>query len=616
MTDESKQLLLDIMIGNAPEEEGVSGVIFENVTVVENNLQTKLQEAGIENFRLRGAISETGNSNFIIYGAITEETGYGGGAIIVLNEDLEVLKIITTFDSGTQLFEFIELHADEDYNLYGIDRESVTSGYRFIMLNNPSIQTNGDYKVVLRNSYYFPANFNNLTLNTYNNSQYLTKVNGEATYVISAGYSSNTQSGLGLGIFKINVGSENEWNMYLNTTVLIGDIDFIVQKDTSSNIVVDITGCPAVADAIRSYHFNGETLSLTSTLTFTENVSKILMISTNEKYVSSTDYSDLKINIYKISGNQIVNIVSKDMLPTAGVDGFKMGKSNNNIFVQRYTTKGKNAEGYNLYDLYSGVIFEDLYYEEYIGETVESFLVDITIMIKNSYLLYKNIFQIGDTAYSSNTVLKNNGFNGAAYKDKTSLSASYGKLYSNEELLLARNLYNKTLNENRTVSVLEIPNNYLNNKTIDNQQLLSPTNNVIINSLDDIEKNVYEAMYLNFINTINIYDNNSQNMSFLSTASNTLNEFINDSSLYDSKKMSKIRFIYIDETSTTSNYSYSKNEDNDYLLSITFIVDKLINKLQFISNDETVVYNEIDLSDCELNKTYTLTQILKKGAIQ
>lgn len=615
MTDESKQLLLDILVGNAPEEEGVSSVVFEAKKTVENNLQTKLQEVGINTIRLRGAITDTGNSNYLIYGAVIGESGYDGGAIIVLDEDLEVLKVIRNFDSGTQLGEIIELHADEDGNIYGVDRPVFDEGYRFILLNNPAIPLNNDYVVTLRNSYYFPDNFQNLLLNTYNNSQYISKVNGEATYTIVADYT-GSPSGFAVGILKINVGSENEWNLYTNTTYTVTSLDYVVQKDENNNIVIDAFAYANTNALLVNYHFNGETLSIASTIPFSENANQVLFVSNNEKYVSSVNYNTLKINIYKVSGNQLINIVSKDMLATAGTDGFKMGKSNNHIFTQRYSTKGKSAEGYNLYDLYSGVIFEDLYYEEYIGETVESYLVDRTIMVKNSYLLYQNIFQIGNTAYSSNTVLKINGFNGESYEDKTSLIPSYGKLYSDQEIVLARNLYNKSINENRTVSVLEIPNNYLNNKTIDNQQLLSPTNNVIINSFDDIEKNVYEAMYLNFINTINIYDNNSQNMSFLSTASNTLNEFINDSSLYDSKKMSKIRFIYIDETSTTSNYSYSKNEDNDYLLSITFIVDKLINKLQFISNDETVVYNEIDLSDCELNKTYTLTQILKKGAIQ
>ena len=611
MTDESKQLLLDILVGNAPDEEGISSVVFEAKKTVENNLQTKLQEVGINTIRLRGAITNTGNSNYLIYGAVTGESGYDGGAIIVLDENLEVLKVIRNFDSGTQLGEIIELHADEDGNIYGVDRPVFDEGYRFILLNNPAIPLNNDYVVTLRNSYYFPDNFQSLSLNTYNNSQYISKVNGEATYTMVASYY-GSQTGFAVGILKINVGSENEWSLYTNTTYTVTSLDYVVQKDDNNNIVIDAFAYANTNALLVNYHFNGEALSIASTTSFSENVNQVLFVSSSEKYVASINYTTLKINIYKVSGNQLINIVSKDMLATAGTDGFKMGKSNNHIFTQRYSTKGKSAEGYNLYDLYSGVIFEDLYYEEYIGETVESYLVDRTIMVKNSYLLYQNIFQIGNTAYSSNTVLKINGFNGESYEDKTSLIPSYGKLYSDQEIVLARNLYNKSINENRTVSVLEIPNSYLNNKVIDNQQLLSPTNSIIINSLDEITKNIYEALYLNFINVINIYDNNSENMQFLSTVSTSLNEFINDDTKYNDLKMSKVRFVYSDESTSVSNFSYEKDTQEDYVLSITFSVDKLIDRIEFISNDETLVYNVIDLSDCELNKTYTLKQNLRK----
>ena len=77
------------------------------------------------------------------------------------------------------------------------------------------------------------------------------------------------------------------------------------------------------------------------------------------------------------------------------------------------------------------------------------------------------------------------------------------KLYnSNNKIIFARNLYNKVINANTTISTLNIPNTNLNDITIYNQSLIGETNYVLMNNQESITKNIYENLNINFYTTL------------------------------------------------------------------------------------------------------------------
>jgi len=209
-----------------------------------------------------------------------------------------------------------------------------------------------------------------------------------------------------------------------------------------------------------------------------------------------------------------------------------------------------------------------------------------------------------------------NNYNGLPYIDVSSLVPNSGVLYDNlDNIIFARNLYNKIISESATTSTLEIPNKLLNDILISKQNLVGETNITHINNNDVIQKNIYETVYLNFTNLINIVNNNNDNSILNTTASAKLNHAINTLSEYDNTKMTKYRINYEDGTSIVSFFNIENQQEiyDRYTLTLTFYLNKKANNLEFISNDEQTVYCTIDLSNYEINKLYSLKQRVRIG---
>ena len=139
--------------------------------------------------------------------------------------------------------------------------------------------------------------------------------------------------------------------------------------------------------------------------------------------------------------------------------------------------------------------------------------------------------------------------------------------------------------------------------------MLSETNLNLIQDNNTIQKNVYETLFINFINTLIISDQNNNSRLINSSASTYLNSSINDSTKYDSAKLyNKGILTYQDGSTKEINYEFQ--DINDISTNILFgvYVDKLINKLEIVSSDKTVVYQTIDLTELEINKTYNIKQ--------
>ena len=203
-------------------------------------------------------------------------------------------------------------------------------------------------------------------------------------------------------------------------------------------------------------------------------------------------------------------------------------------------------------------------------------------------------------------------YNGDKYINENSLIPKKSELFSNNKMVFAKNLYNKTISNNTIVSSIEIPKDYLNDDTVDKSLLLSETNSEIINSTKAFSKNKYENLFLNFINTLEIIDKNNNNNIFNNTGSISLNNAINNQDEYDNAKLyDKIIINYQDGTTKETGYQINYLSNKKAKITFSVKVDKKIKNAKIISNDKNIIYQLIDLKELELNKTYSIIQELE-----
>ena len=207
-------------------------------------------------------------------------------------------------------------------------------------------------------------------------------------------------------------------------------------------------------------------------------------------------------------------------------------------------------------------------------------------------------------------VYNQNNYNGLKYKDKSMLVPTQGLLFdSDNNLVFARNLYNLKVYNNQTMATINVPNNLLNNVTISNENLYSSTSYELIDNTQTINKNVYENLYINYINAITMQNRNTNDYSYNLQGSSRLNISSGKDLDYENAKATKIRVTYDDETSYITKVS-STLVNNVYRYSIGVRVpsDTNIQKIEIISNDEVTTYQTISNLNLENNKYYVITQ--------
>ena len=207
-------------------------------------------------------------------------------------------------------------------------------------------------------------------------------------------------------------------------------------------------------------------------------------------------------------------------------------------------------------------------------------------------------------------VYNNLNYNSTSYIDYNSLVSHSGTLYSGNNILFARNLYNKTLLNNTTVSTLEIPNTMLNEINITQKNLFGETNLKLVQDDNTLTKNIYETLFLNFINTINVI--NSDTNTHYPLSASYINENINIGTSSNSGDTSagKIRINYQDSTTKIFSINWTRIDDYNKETNFSLYIDKPIENIDFLSNDESTVYCEINPTT-ESGNIYTISQKLK-----
>lgn len=616
MTQDYKENLLKYLTGNLVLEEAKNEIIFENIIQKENNFETKInsfmQEKEYIDYKLIDSLYSETSSNYVLYGYFyKQDTDETFGMIVVMDDNFQILNITDEYSSGVKLRPFKQLKYDESGYIYGIDDDYLSIGkdFRIILLNNLGLLMNGKYQVVLRNSYYFPEATTTITgkkYTIYSSGNMISKIKNESIYIMPV---TNRDNGTGgLLKFVLNVGDENEWVYYKYGNDMFSpadEIDFIISKNSNNDIISDIISANAISNNINFLYFDGTTINLTKTVNLgNDTPHNLIMVNSNLSYISTFQNINSKriLKILSITNNKLSTITEQTI--GDNVYYYFELKLNNNLIYTRYYDYQYQLTP--IYLIHAGVIYNDKYYEQIFDTNEEP---NELFIVKNVYLLNQIIIQLGNSIYSSNFITDSN-YNGTPYISNNMLVPNLLKLYNDENILFARNLYNKLIQNNTTIASIEIPTNYLNDVIINESKLISETNLEIINDNTSIEKNIYEIVDINFINTLNIINSNNPNDEIINTEGSVrLNNSVSNLTDYDNAKLYENAILYYQDGSKKEiKYNFDDEHDNSINIIVDIYVDKLVDRLELISSDNLTVYQTIDLSNLILNKMYRINQ--------
>lgn len=604
------------------------------------------------------------NGFSIVYGYYYTEsgqTGYGyrKGYMIIFDDNMNKVSLLTQYDSGTDFAPFVLLNVDEKGQIYGVDFTLRDGNYknRFIMLNNISVkQPTQNYKAVLRQSYFIQSSddvaFENLHM-----LNYICKDPNSSHYAMG-------RTVYGILELKINVGSENEWTYYKDepntfpsavkpvthplitwneegemsfTTYYLGDTnntgDYGIFKATNEGTTIKTSTELYRLDTLyNNYGYDEFMANLGSTAFTSYRTFSIYTIAEDEAYImlGGTYYynSVLKAtyDVWKIYNN---NLISNEFTTNLEADErtipmfCDLELLNGNIFVKYYWQPHMNGGDNNyLVEIYA-ICSSPITSKKTIAEVEPSQINKFHVFgIRNAFELY-TIYWLGQDFDSSlmmlsktNLIYGEEHYNGTPGMNVYSLVPTQIRLYDNEGIIFARTLYNMTINNNIIESSVQVPNTMLNDTTIIGEKLMGYDMTEISTNDEEITKNIYETLYVNIFNKINMVNKNNPDnpisnivgaSRIANSVSTRLEEDNNDT--YDNARINKVRINYKNGDSYIKNIISCNitNNISDIQFQLTPINDIL--NIEIISNDEKTIYQRIvEVDNYEIGKTYKISQ--------
>ena len=628
MTDEYKERIIKWLTNNytiEPQPQNVEAFyeVLNNTTTTLNTYFDTVQ----------GYIQgRDGKGNQLDMGFIYGEKN-NKGIIAIVDKDFNILQVIDEYNTGTKFNIFTCLNIDiTNGNIYGIDHNGST--YRFLLLNNFMVKTptQSDYEVKLRNDYF-------ITLTQ--TPRFVEKRPSDSFYIIT-GLKNDKPA---VATYKIEVGSTNELVEYSYTT---GSTQYSLEAYniawSGENFTEKICCYYTITNVYddlevhyTEFAFTGTSISKTYDIlledtTLTEsmlsgyitieatNLDTYICYPLNTNYDETLNVPILQIDYDNESFITVHQIECDDTLDYSYGRG-RLIKANNQIFY--YLTCNTDSPQDNTtakYKIDIGVVSSN--------GIVSKVFEDLQLY---SLVMYTNVFSVSQTynlaTYnligSNSTILLNvnqvfndDNYNWQDYQYTDSLVPHSAILYSNNKIVFARNLYNKTINGNITMASVEIPNMLLNDISITPQQLLGVNNGILIENSSSITKNIYEDLFINFYNTLTMQNQNTATYITNLTGATRLNSSISQIMDYNNAKISKIRIHYSDDTTFIKTINPA-TRISQFVYQFKFNVyvpsGKTITSIELISNDEDTVYQTIGNLSLASSKSYDITQNVEIG---
>lgn len=654
MTDEYKGKILDYITGKLTPTQPINEEIFKE----QNNIPRSWWDGTIapsswNNFRYEGMVApnELTSNLTVLYGGYLDTNNNSHGIITLVDENFKPIKTIYEYSSGTPLRYIQYMKQADDGTFYFIDdavfsysqRSSVrTSQKRFVMTNNFTLidPITNNYTINLRTSYIFGSTYQNF----YCKNMY--KDPNSSHYILFGSGVDNNQPYYDYRILKIidlkiNVGEENEWNLLVNENQKVFG-SAIALFDSNSNVQYRCLVTNNLTDnndlMCYSKTFEGNPTS-NVIITFNEykpyvddsnykkqsvflNYDEVYFVQNNQRWGTSGVLTPKYIGLYKynFSTSELVTVFEKYLgdYDFCNFEAIYIDKCNTDLYIQYNNNIDSNHKG----DFYFQRLVNNEWNPILISEQKYCAYNQRTIFIKNNFnLLSVFLYQTnprdanGDNWFTYQIKENYNvlNYNGIPYTNFNSLISQQGEIYSNNNFVFARNLYNKTINNNTTVSTIQVPNSYLNNIDLSVNKLLSETKTEIVNNDNVIQKNIYEMLFINYINTLNTIDED-ENILYNNT-SNYINENINVGTETNMKStfISKVRINYIDNTFEIKKIFWTDIDSTHKFTKFSIYLNKEISNVDFISDDESQIYITKNFNDYEfeIGNTYTITQYLR-----
>lgn len=611
MTQDFKDKVLKYLTGNITEDSGINEPQFGAVETTTNNLYKYM----MDNFDTGGSlpyiidiIKGNQNDNYLCYGN-SGNTGF----VIILDSNFEVIEGTDTYTSGTTMNKFIRLNQASNGTFYGVDTDG--SHYRFITLNNILLKTpnQSSYRYVMQKTYNitsdYPSNFTLINI---------TKNPNGGNYFIYGYKSVNSHYRPCAIEYTINVGMANEWTQYDYT---IGDSNSYnitggwASWDSQGEITFRLIGGKGDVKNTNVYVYgnSGSSISLLHTYDTGINTSSIgqfdallmssIILSEDNAYVIAYEQTNTpKVHLFRIN-NGIQKLYESSNY--SGVLGQFLPYGISTDYINTYFWYLVPSGSY--YDFYGGLIIENNVYQSLI---VNTDFYNLTKQVSfNQYNLYSFNLQSANTVYKIPFVFNQFDYNGLPYEDINCIKPNSGVLYdANDNIIFARNLYNLNINGNTSISTIEVPNTFLNDVTIAKEDLLSDTNVILNDNVQNISKNIYEVLDINFFNTLVMKNSNDPlNEIINNPGASRLNSSVSQILDYSNVYANKIRINYTDNTNDVETVGIPTITNGIATYNFTIYVSKSISNIEIISNDENTSYQTIE-GTFNVGSTYTITQ--------
>lgn len=647
MTEDYKKNVLDYITNMINQTSPTNEEIFKEQINIDRSVWADYIPSTWNNFRYEGMVApdETTTGLGILYGGYIDDDNNVCGIITLFDNDFVPVKTIYEYSSGTKLRYIQYMKEAEDGTFYFIDdaaftysqnQKVMTSQKRFVMVNNFTVadQITNDYEIYLRVSYTFSGNYVNFycknMFKSPNSAHYI--FFGMGVDSSSTLYAYRYLKIIGL---KVNVGEANEWTMYANLQYRLFGSAFAL-FDSDDNVSFRCLNSPTLVGnttidcTSKTYTGNVTTTSIASfdfkpyvddssykKQSVFLSMDEVYFVQNNQRWGTSGTTEKKYIGLYKYDfvHSQLTTIYEKELgsYDYSNLEAIYIDKCNSDIYIQY----NANIDGTtDTSDYYFQRLVNDRWSPILIGEQMSFIYYQRTMFIKSNF----NLLQI--YLYATNPrrltwfqyLIKENyntlNYNGESYTSYNSLIPKQAEVYSNNTLVFARNLYNLTINSNQSNATVLVPNSYLNGINLDKKSLLSETDSEIAKDEETVTKNVFEALYINFINTINVIDEDTNTRYNDAGSYITTNLNVGTENNCEQTYMGKIR-INFQGSSRIENISWQSIDDTHKYISFALEVTNPILNIEIISNDTLTTYMVIDTSSLEVGNIYVINQKLR-----